>query len=115
MVQSFKYAFAGVKDAFKSEPSLRIHFLAAFLACNLAYSLGFNAIEWAILTIAITLVIVMELVNTIVEKLVDVVSPQRSEKARVIKDISAAMVLFTAISSVVVGVLLFLPKVMSLS
>lgn len=115
MIQSFKYAFTGIKDALKSEPNLRVHLLAGFLAFNLAYILNFTYLEWAVLVVIVSLVVLMELVNTIVEKVIDIVSPQKSERARLIKDISAAIVLITAITSVLVGLLLFLPKILQLN
>jgi undecaprenol kinase len=114
MFKSFRYASNGLKDAFKSEHNLRFHFLAGFIAVNLGYIFSISTLEWAVVAIAITLVIVMELVNTIVEKIVDVIIPQISETARAIKDISAAVVLFTALSSLIVGLLIFIPKIINL-
>lgn len=111
MLKSFSYAFRGVKDALKSEHNLRIHFLISVLVFILAYFLKFSFIEFAILTITVFFVITLELINTIIEKIMDITSPEISEKVRVIKDISAAIVLFGAITSVIVGVLLFLPKI----
>lgn len=114
MFQSFKYAIRGVVDAFKSEFNLRIHFIIATIVLIAGYLFSLSAVEWAILILVITFVIIMEMVNTVIEKTIDIASPQISEKARVVKDISAAVVLFTAISAVVVGCLLFIPKIVAL-
>jgi len=110
MQKSFKFAFNGIGDALKSEPNLRFHFLASIIAIFLAIYLKFTKVELSVLILTIFFVIVSELVNTIVEKLVDMNSKEISEEARVIKDISAAVVLLSAIASVVVGFFLFLPK-----
>ena len=110
-LSSFVFAFKGVRDGLKSEPNLKIHFIFAGVAVFLAKFLQFSNLEWAILILTIFLVITLEFINTVVEKLVDMVSPEMSEKARVAKDISAAVVLFGAIASIVVGLFLFLPKI----
>ena len=110
MLNSFKYAFNGIKEALNSEHNLRIHFTISFLVLLLAYYLKLNNIELSLLIITIAFVIILELINTVVEKLVDMYSKEISEKARIIKDISAGFVLIGAITSVFVGLILFLPK-----
>lgn len=110
MYKSFRDAFHGIKDALKSEPNLRIHLLATILTITLALYLKFNLTEFAVLTLTIFSVIILELVNTVVEKLVDMHSLEISEEARIIKDISAGVVLLGAIMSIIIGLLLFLPK-----
>lgn len=110
MLKSFQYAFRGIKDALKSEPNLRFHFLASVIAVIMAVYLKFNATEFAILFLTIFLVIILEFINTVIEKLSDMVHPEQSEKMRVIKDISAGVVLLGAVASLVIGTLLFLPK-----
>ncbi len=110
MYKSFKYATQGIKDALKSEPNLRFHFLASLIVVSVAIYLKFNLEEFTILTLTIFFVITLELINTIVEKLVDMYSKEISESARVIKDISAGIVLIGAVGSIIIGLLLFLPK-----
>jgi diacylglycerol kinase len=108
--KSFKYAFNGMKDAVKSEPNLSVHILFAVIAIIFAYFLEFSQIEFVVLIITIFSVIILELVNTIIEKLVDLHSLKISEEARQIKDISAAVVLLSAILAIIVAFFLFLPK-----
>lgn len=110
MLQSFKYAITGIKDALKSEPNLRVHFVAALLVILTAIYLKFTSIEMVVLILTISFVITLEIINTIVEKLVNLYSMEKSEQARAIKDMSAAVVLFGAITSVFVGLFLFLNK-----
>lgn len=110
-MKSFIYAFQGIKEGLKSEPNLKIHFIFAGVAVLLAKFLQFSNLEWTMLILTIFLVITLEFINTVVEKLVDIVSPEISEKARVAKDISAAVVLFGAMASIVIGLFLFLPKI----
>jgi len=110
MQKSFRYALTGVKDALQSEPNLRFHFFVAIIVFVLAIFLKFTNFELALLIITISMVIVLELVNTAVEKIVDLHSKEISDEARTIKDISAAVVLLGAIASILIGFLLFLPK-----
>lgn len=111
-LSSFKYALNGIRDAFKSEPNLRFHFLAAVIVLSVAKYFEFDTEEFTILILTILSVISLELVNTIVEKIVDLHSKEITEEARIIKDISAGMVFVSAIGAVVIGVLLFLPKLL---
>ena len=113
VTRSFKYAGEGIKTALKNEPNFRIHIFFAVIAIILATVLGFNYIEWILLFIVIFFVIMLELINTVLESLVDLVSPDIKGDAKVAKDVSAAAVLFAAFISVVVGIILFLPKIIS--
>ena len=112
--KSFSYAFAGVKEAFQKEPNLRIHSLIAITVIILALFLKFDKIEWLILILTIFFVLTLELLNTALEALVDLISPEIKGKAKVTKDVSAAVVLFASVLSIIVGVILFVPKIASL-
>jgi diacylglycerol kinase len=109
--KSFEFAITGIKEALKSEPNFRIHLILAISALLLASLLGFSSIEWLILTFTIFFVLILELINTVLEKIVDLVSPETKPAARVAKDVSAATVLLSAILAVIVGLVLFLPKI----
>lgn len=113
-IASFKVAFDGIKTAAKREPNFRTHLIVALATLTTAYILSFTSSEWLLLTFTITLVILLELINTALESIVDLVSPEVSSKARVAKDVSAAAVLLSAILAVIVGVVLFVPKVLQL-
>ena len=112
--KSFKYAFSGIKTAYKNEPNLRIHTFFAIFAISLGAALGVSIIEWLLLTFTIFYVITLELLNTVLEAMVNMVSPEISPYARIAKDVSAACVLLAAFMSIVVGFVIFLPKIASL-
>ncbi len=112
--KSFSYAFSGIKTAFKNEPNLRIHLVIGLVAIVLALFLNFSLIEWILLVFTIYFVIVLELINTVLESVVDLVSPEIQPKAKIAKDVSAAVVLFAAATALIVGVLLFGPKIYAL-
>ncbi|KKP48211.1 MAG: Prokaryotic diacylglycerol kinase [Candidatus Woesebacteria bacterium GW2011_GWA1_33_30] len=110
MIDSFKYALNGIKEAITTEDNLVFHFMASLFVLIFAYFFEFSLIEFSIVVVAIFFVIITEIINTVIEKLSDIVSPEKSEKIRIIKDMSSAAVLLSAICSVVIVMLLFVPK-----
>jgi undecaprenol kinase/diacylglycerol kinase (ATP) len=108
--KSFGYAFAGLIYAFKTQLNFKIHCLAAILVIVLGFYIKLSVAEWLWIACAITLVLVVELLNTAIEVLVDLVSPQQNQKAGAIKDIAAAAVLISALLSLIVALLIFVPK-----
>jgi diacylglycerol kinase len=109
--KSFGYAFNGLHTALREEPNFRIHLIFAICAMILGILLGISTIEWIILIFTIFFVIVLELLNTVLEALVDLVSPDVKPAAKIAKDVSAACVLTSAFMSIIVGVMLFAPKI----
>lgn len=112
--KSFYYAFQGLKVSLKQEPNLRIHVFFAVFAISMGAFLGLSSLEWLMLSITIFLVIILELINTVLEALVDIVSPEIKDKAKVAKDVSASAVLLGAFFSIIVGLILFGPKLLQL-
>lgn len=113
-LKSFKYAIEGIKTAYKQEPNLRIHTAIGFCALVAGYFLKLSSVEWLILILTIFMVITLELINTVLEALVDLHSPEIKNEAKVAKDVSAAVVLVASVFAIIVGVILFLPKFISL-
>ncbi len=111
IIKSFKYAIDGIKEAFQSEKNMRVHFVLMVIAIILGIILKLSSIEWAILIITIGLVLILEFINTSLEQIVDIVSPEKQEKAKIAKDVAAAGVLISAIVAVLIGSFIFLPKI----
>ncbi|OGM21114.1 hypothetical protein A2955_02120 [Candidatus Woesebacteria bacterium RIFCSPLOWO2_01_FULL_37_19] len=112
--RSFSYAFQGIKTAFINEPNLRIHTVFAIIALFLGIYLDISTIEWLFLLFTITWVISLELLNTVLEAIVNLVSPEVSPYAKIAKDVSAACVLISAFLSMVVGLIIFAPRIIGL-
>lgn len=108
-IMTFEYAFRGLAGALRTEPNVRIHSVIAVLVISLGLIFGITRTEWLILILCISQVIVAETFNTALERLVDMVSPQVSEKAGMVKDMAAGAVLFSAMASVVAGIIIFVP------
>lgn len=114
LISSFGYAIEGIKKAFKTERNLKIHTLAMVLVVILGFVFKLAVWEWVTCIILFALVIGAELLNTSIEEVVNLLSPEIRVHAKYAKDIAAGAVLVFAVASAVVGVIMFLPKIVSL-
>lgn len=111
---SFKYAFEGVHRELKEEQNLKIHILIMILVIIAGFTLKLSPMEWIICIILFGFVIALELINTAIELTVDLAMPEIHPKAKAAKDIAAAAVLISATCSVIIGLIIFLPKIINL-
>ncbi len=111
--RSFVFAFSGVAHAFRTQRNMRVHILIAWAIVVLGWWLGISSVEWAIIVLTMGAVFAAEMMNTVVESMVDLVSPDRHALAKTAKDVAAGAVLVLAIFAVVVGVIIFLPKLIA--
>ncbi len=107
--RSFRYAFAGLWYVLRTQRNAWIHMLASALVVLLAAWLRLDLIEWAVLILTIGSVWTAEFVNTALEAVVDLASPTIHPLAKVGKDVGAAAVLISAISSAVIGFMVLGP------
>ncbi len=109
--KSFPYAFKGLSTAFTSEFNLRFHCAFAVIVMAAALYLQVTRTQFCVLLLCCGLVISAEIFNTAIETLTDLISPDENELARKTKDMAAAAVLITAITSVIIGAIIFLPRI----
>lgn len=115
LLESFYHAVHGVKVALKGQRNLRIHFLITPCVLVLAYLLQVEAWGYALLLLSIGLVITAELINTAIEHMVDIQAGYRYHlSARYAKDTAAAAVMLSALTAVLVGVAVFMPRIIAL-
>src|SRR4051794_35988995 len=110
---SFKYAFTGLCYCFRTQRNFRIHIAIAIVGAILGVLLALSWVEWAVFTAMVVLVLAAEMLNTMIESLVDLVTTDYHPLAKIAKDAAAGVVLLTAIGSVVVGLFIFLPKILA--
>jgi diacylglycerol kinase len=110
-VKSFSHAFNGIRLLIIDEPNFLIHILAVSLVIACGIILKISTTEWCMITVVSGFVLAAEAFNTSIERLSDFIHPDRSEKIKAIKDLAAAAVLFSAIAAFIVGLLVFLPKI----
>ena len=111
--ESFQYAFRGIAEMFRSQPNARIHLLAATMVVFAGFYFQISRTEWIALSLCIFVVLSLEAVNTAIEHLTDLVSPGFHPLAGKAKDVAAAAVLLAALGAIVVGAIVFLPKILA--
>lgn len=112
--RSFGYAFKGIRLLFAREHNAWIHIVVAVCVVAGGFWLRVSAGEWAVLVFAIGIVLAAEGFNSAIECLADRLHPERDHKIGEVKDIAAGAVLITAVAAAVVGLIVFIPKIISL-
>ncbi len=110
-MKSFEFAFEGLWNLFKYEHNTRIHLAATIIVVVMAMVLKVKTGEAIALSLATGFVWAVEILNTAVERMMDLISPERSPKVKIIKDLSAAAVLMAAVSAFITGCFVFIPKI----
>ncbi len=111
---AFRNAGRGLADAVRTERNVRIDAAAAVLVIVLGFAFRIDAPSWLAIVICIGMMIALETVNTAIEAVVDLASPGYHELARKAKDCAAGAALAGALASVAVGVIVFVPHVLTL-
>ncbi len=109
-INSFKYAFDGLKTLFKEEHNARIHLGVSLFVIALGFYFDVSSLEWICLIFAIGFVFAAEVFNTSLETMADFVSKEQHPQIKKIKDLAALAVLISAITAVIIGLIIFLPK-----
>jgi diacylglycerol kinase (ATP) len=113
LLVSFKYAWAGLLYAFKTQRNFRIHLAIGALAIGFGIFLHLKPVEMTIICLTSGLVLVMELLNTAIESVVDLTVKQTyHELAKIAKDCAAGAVLVSAMASVLVAGFLLVPPLL---
>ncbi len=112
-LKSFKYAFAGISILIKSQHNAWLHAVATLVVCFAGFYFQLTALEWRWLVLAIILVWAAEALNTAIEFLADAVSPDHHPLVAKSKDVAAAAVLIAALGAVIIGLLIFIPHIIT--
>jgi diacylglycerol kinase (ATP) len=110
-IDSVNNAIEGILYAAKTQRHLRCHFYIAAAVLILSYIIDVKRIDFLIISIAIILVLFAEMINTSIEYVVDMISPERSEKARIAKDVAAGAVFITVCGALVIGYIILFPYI----
>lgn len=112
--RAFRHAFAGMFHFLKNDRNGKIHSTVGILVCMLGMVLHLSATEWSILLLCCALVISLEMGNHALERLCDTVHPAQHPGIKTAKDVAAAAVLWSVLLSVIIGLILFIPKIIAL-
>ncbi len=110
-IKSFGDAIRGLIIFFAKERHAKLHLIIMLLVVLGGFYFKVSGTEWILLCIAFALVIGSEALNTAVEKLSDIVQPEKHAGIRDVKDIAAGAVFFCVIMAVIIGVIIFIPKI----
>ena len=109
-LKSVTYAFNGAVKLITTEHSIMVQFTIAIVMTFVGFFMKITASEWLFQTMAIGLVMSVEGLNTAVEKIADFIHPNYHERIGFIKDIAAGAVFFAAITAIVIGLIIYVPK-----
>ena len=112
-IRSFRFAARGIFTMLAREPNARIHAIATVFAVLAGFGFGIDHNEWLAIVLAIGAVWTAEGFNTAFEALCDVVSPERRPQVERAKDVAAGAVLLAALAALVIGVIVFGPRILS--
>lgn len=113
VAKSFRFACQGILHAVKNERNLKIHICISGVVLFLGLWLSLSLVEWLFILFAIGGMITFELLNTAIERIVDLVTKEYHPLAKQAKDVAAGAVLIYAILSVIIGLIIFLPKLIT--
>jgi len=114
LCKSFKFAFRGIIVLLEKEQNFAIHVITGIVVILAGIFFHLRAWEWIVIILLISLVFVLEMLNTVFERLMDMLKPRMHQYVAEIKDISSAMVLVAAISSIIIGLTIFIPHLLEL-
>jgi diacylglycerol kinase len=113
-VRSVNHAMRGIEVLLKTTHNFWAHIFFAIVAVYIGFVLDISSVEWAIIVFVIGLVLIVEAINTAFEIDIDLTSPEYNPYARDIKDVSAAAVTLSILVAGVIGLIIFLPKILAI-
>ncbi len=113
-IENVGFASAGIKYFFKNERHGKIQLVIALLVISLGFIVQLSAVEWCIILSCISLVIALEMVNTSLERVCAMLSEAYHPIIKIIKDVAAGAVLWSAIFSTIIGCIIFIPHLTNL-
>jgi diacylglycerol kinase (ATP) len=113
-IRSFRHAFAGLRTMLSTQHNAWIHAGMTLVALGLGVALSLTRSEWCWIVIAIVSVWTAEALNTAFELLCDVAAPEFHPRVKQAKDVAAGAVLLCALGSLVIGLLIFVPRLLAL-
>lgn len=112
LIKSFLNAFDGFRVVYRQQ-NFKLMIFLAIAACFLGLFLKINYFEWLILILIIGIILTLEVLNTFFEKLLDILEPNYSKKIKIIKDLGSLAVLMVSLTAIILGILIFGLKLVS--
>ncbi len=113
-LRSLKFAFKGIWILITTEDSIKVQLFFTVIAIVFGFVFNISNTEWMLQFLIIALVLVAETINTAIEKIADFIHPDYHEKIGIIKDVAAGAPTFAAIISLIIGSIIYIPKIITL-
>jgi diacylglycerol kinase (ATP) len=113
-LKSISYAFKGAYHLIANEASIKVQFAIGIIMTIVGFYFDLSTTEWIIQILVIALIMTIEGINTAIEEIADFIHPEFHKKIGLIKDISAGAVFIFAIAAVIIGLIIYLPKIISI-
>lgn len=110
-IKSVGYAIRGAMVLLKKEASIKVQFFLALLITAAGFYFDISLTEWIVQLLAIGLVMSIEGINTAVEEIANFIHPEHNNKIGLIKDIAAGSVFFASVFAIIIGLIIYLPKI----
>ncbi len=109
-IKSVGFALRGALLLIRTEASIKIQVVLAILMTGAGFYFEISNIEWILQVLAISLVVGIEGANTAIEKICDFIHPEFDKRIGFIKDVSAGAVMLVSVGAIIVGLIIYLPK-----
>ena len=110
-IKSIGYAFKGAYKLITTEASVKVQFVIGLIMTGAGFYFNLSPTEWIIQILTIALIMAVEGMNTAVEEMADFIHPEHHSKIGLIKDLAAGAVFIVAIAAVIVGCIIYFPKI----
>ncbi|WQK86696.1 diacylglycerol kinase family protein [Mammaliicoccus sp. Dog046] len=114
MINRFKFPLAGFITILRKDCNFILHLIAGIIVIIMGLLFKLNINEWLWMILAISMVLITEVINTSIEYVVDLYTDEYHPLAKHAKDTAAFAVLLASIMAVLIGVLIFLPKIINI-
>jgi diacylglycerol kinase (ATP) len=110
-IKSIGFAFNGARLLVTTESSIQVQVFIGIIMTIIGFLVGLSPTEWILQTISIGLIIAIEGINTAIEEIADFIHPEFHPKIGLIKDLAAGAVFIFAIIAIIVGGIIYFPKI----
>lgn len=111
--RSYKYAGRGLIAIFFQQLNFRLELVATVIVVLAGLFFKITSLEWIIIIFSISLVLIAEALNSAIEAVCDAVVKEYNKEIRYAKDIGAGGVLLASIAAAIIGIIIFLPYLVS--
>ncbi len=113
-LRTFKFSYDGLKYAYLNEQSMITHFILSLLTAICGFLLHISLYEWLIIFICLMIILAFELINSAIEAAVDLTTLEIHPLAKIAKDCGSAATFVTSMVSLLIILIIFVPKFLAL-